>query len=98
MILGYPAPLVQVMMFYAMVRHKIEDALWTDDMTTLEKLCAIADYINQTTHYPFTDTVTKEYNPTFREKWSIDVQEQSTVVKAEKHPVKNMDVENILFP
>lgn len=57
---------------YAAVRHKIEDALWTDDMTTPEKLGAIADYINQTTHYPFTDTVTKEYNPTFWENWSID--------------------------
>ncbi|MDE6567309.1 MAG: Ig-like domain-containing protein [Lachnospiraceae bacterium] len=57
---------------YAAVRHKIEDALWTDDMTTPEKLGAIADYINQTTHYPFTDTVTKEYNPAFWENWSID--------------------------
>lgn len=57
---------------YAAVRHKIENALWTDDMTNQEKLGAIADYINQTTHYPFTDTVTKEYNPTFWENWSID--------------------------
>lgn len=62
----------QDLKLYEAVRHKIEDALWTDDMTTLEKLGAIADYINQTAHYPYTDTVTKEYNPTFWENWSID--------------------------
>lgn len=57
---------------YKAVRGKVEEQIWTSDMTNAEKLAAMADYINKTTHYPGTDTVSREYNPTFWADWAVD--------------------------
>lgn len=54
---------------FATVRKKVEAKLWTDDMTNYEKIKAIADYINYTTHY---DTMEKEANPELWANFSID--------------------------
>ncbi len=60
---------------YKKVRQKVEAQIWTDEMSNLEKLSALADYINATTHYPSTDVTSKEYNPTFWENWAVDDKE-----------------------
>lgn len=60
---------------YKKVRRKVEAQIWTDEMSNLEKLSALADYINATTHYPGTDVTSKEYNPTFWENWAVDDKE-----------------------
>lgn len=57
---------------YDTVRHKVEAKLWKPGMSNLEKLNALADYINETVHYPYTDTVSGQYNPTFWKNWSVD--------------------------
>lgn len=56
---------------YRKVRKKIEAALWTDGMTTHEKLKAVEKYLNSVMHYPGTATVSKEYNPSYWEQWEI---------------------------
>jgi len=56
---------------YRKVRQKIEEKIWTEDMTTHQKLKAVADYLNSVMHYPDTATVSKEYNPTYWKKWEI---------------------------
>ena len=50
---------------YTLMRHKIEARLWTDNMTNLQKLYALANYINNTTHYPGAGCTKKDINPTF---------------------------------
>lgn len=57
---------------YRKVRRKVEAQIWTDGMSNLEKLWALADYINETTHYPMTAATSKEFNPTFWENWAVD--------------------------
>lgn len=47
------------MELYDEVRHRIESALWTDDMTNLEKLQAVAAYLNKTLRYPGTEACEK---------------------------------------
>lgn len=54
------------------VRRKVEAQIWSDGMSNLEKLQALAEYINATTHYPNTDATSKEHNPTFWADWSVD--------------------------
>ena len=54
------------------MRHKIEARLWTDDMTNLQKLYALANYINNTTHYPGAGCTKKDINPTFYNDFSVD--------------------------
>lgn len=60
---------------YKKVRQKVEAQIWTSEMSNLEKLSALADYINETTHYPNTAVTSKEYNPTFWENWAVDDKE-----------------------
>ncbi len=60
---------------YQQVRQYVESQIWTDDMTNLEKIVALAAYINKTTHYPYSATTEKESNPTFWENWSVDDKE-----------------------
>lgn len=60
---------------YKKVRRKVEAQIWTDGMSNLEKLSTLADYINETTHYPQTAVTSKEYNPTFWENWAVDDKE-----------------------
>ncbi len=60
---------------YGQVRRRIEARIWRDDMSNLDKIRAMADYINKTTHYPGTDALRKEYNPTFWDEWSVDDKE-----------------------
>ena len=57
---------------YTLMRHKIEARLWTDDMTNLQKLYALANYINNTTHYPGAGCTKKDINPTFYNDFSVD--------------------------
>lgn len=57
---------------YATARHKVEDKLWTDDMSNLQKLCVLADYISATTHYPGKGCTWKEKNPTFWNAFAVD--------------------------
>lgn len=57
---------------YKKVRHKVESQLWTSDMSNYQKLHQIEAYINGTTHYPNTNYVKKETNPTFWSKWAVD--------------------------
>ena len=57
---------------YRAVLDKVENALWEPGMANLDKLLAMADYINDTNHYPGSDTTVKEYNPTFWRDWSVD--------------------------
>lgn len=60
---------------YASARHQAEKQLWTDDMTNYQKLCTLAGYINQTTHYPGYGCTKKETNPTFWNDFSVDGKE-----------------------
>ena len=60
---------------YRQVRQKVESQIWTDEMSNLDKLLAMADYINETTHYPRRDVTSKEYNPTFWKNWAVDDKE-----------------------
>ena len=57
---------------YKQVRQRVEAKIWTNDMSNLDKIEAMAGYINRTTHYPGTATTKKEYNPTFWKNWSVD--------------------------
>lgn len=57
---------------YKRVRERVEAQIWTEQMSGLEKLQAMASYINRTAHYPSTDVTEKEYNPTFWADWSVD--------------------------
>ncbi len=57
---------------YQQVRQRVEAKLWTEDMTNLDKLCAIESYINGTTHYPGTETTDKDTNPEFWANWAVD--------------------------
>lgn len=57
---------------YTKVRHKVEDRLWTDDMTNMQKLYKIANYICDTTHYPGKGCTDKDINPTFWNDFSVD--------------------------
>lgn len=57
---------------YKQVRRKVEDQLWTDDMSNLEKLQALGRYISETTHYTGEKVTRKEYNPTFWKNWSVE--------------------------
>lgn len=57
---------------YRRVRQKVEAKIWTDDMTTHQKLFAITEYLNSVMHYPDTATSSKQYNPSYWEKWEID--------------------------
>ncbi len=57
---------------YKRVRERVEAQIWTEQMSGLEKLQALANYISRTTHYPTTDVTKKEYNPTFWADWSVD--------------------------
>lgn len=57
---------------YRRVRERIEAQIWTEEMSNLEKIKAMAKYINETTHYPRTELTSKEDNPTFWEDWSVD--------------------------
>ena len=57
---------------YKQVRQCVEAKLWTAGMTKLEKLQAVAKYINTTTHYPGTEVTLKQYNPTFWKNWAVD--------------------------
>ena len=41
-------------------------------MSNLEKLQAVAAYISKTTHYPNTNAATKEGNPQWWQKWSVE--------------------------
>lgn len=54
------------------VRQCVEASLWTEDMTNLEKIGALADYIGKTAHYPDSLVTNKEYNPAFWDDWSVD--------------------------
>ncbi len=47
------------MRLYDTVRHKIESVLWTDGMSNLEKLEAMAAYLNKTLRYPGTQACEK---------------------------------------
>lgn len=47
------------MKLYDEVRHRIEDVLWTDDMTNLEKLQSMAAYLNKTMRYPGSEACEK---------------------------------------
>lgn len=60
---------------YRRVRQQAEAQIWTDGMSNLEKLQALADYINETTHYPGYDLIKKEHNPTFWKDWAVDGKE-----------------------
>lgn len=60
------------MELYKKVRQKVEAQIWTDGMSNLEKLGALAGYINGTTHYPGDDVTSKDHNPTFWENWAVD--------------------------
>ena len=57
---------------YDDVRHKVEAKLWTSGMTNAEKLMAIANYINSTTHYPNTNATSLTANPEYWADWSVD--------------------------
>lgn len=57
---------------YKQVRKRVEAKIWTNDMSNLDKIEAMAGYINGTAHYPGTATTTKEYNPAFWNRWSVD--------------------------
>ncbi len=57
---------------YQQMKECVEAELWTDSMTNYEKLKAIATYISTTTHYPYTDATSEEYNPTFWSNWAVD--------------------------
>lgn len=58
--------------YYAHARHKVEAKIWTDDMTNLQKLNALASYISTTTHYPGSGCTKKATNPTFWNAFSVD--------------------------
>lgn len=60
---------------YKQVRQRVEAKIWTAGMTNLDKIEAMAGYINRTTHYPGTATTQKEYNPAFWKEWSVDDRE-----------------------
>ena len=45
---------------------------YVDDMTNLQKLYALANYINNTTHYPGAGCTKKDINPTFYNDFSVD--------------------------
>lgn len=47
------------MRLYDAVRHKIESVLWKDGMSNLEKLEAMAAYLNKTLRYPGTEACSK---------------------------------------
>jgi hypothetical protein len=57
---------------YKQVRERVEAKIWTDQMSNLEKIEAMAEYINETTHYPNMEITSKEYNPTLWNDWSVD--------------------------
>lgn len=57
---------------YAAVRRKVESKLWKPGMSNLEKLQALQEYINTTSHYPREAITSKKYNPAFWEEWSVD--------------------------
>ena len=54
------------------VRKRVEAKLWKPGMSKLEKLEAVAGYINKTTHYPNTNAATKEGNPAWWKRWSVE--------------------------
>ena len=56
---------------YKKMRSKVGEQLWTGNMSKYEKLKAVADYINDTTHCPG-ETTSKEKNPEFWNDWSVD--------------------------
>lgn len=58
--------------YYAQARHKVEAKIWTEDMTVLQKLNALAGYIRTTTHYPGSGSTKKETNPTFWNAFAVD--------------------------
>lgn len=58
--------------FYKKVRERIEAQIWDDSMSNLNKLSALANYINSTTRYPNTKAVDKDLNPQFWKDWSVD--------------------------
>jgi len=45
---------------------------YVDDMTNLQKLYALANYIDNTTHYPGAGCTKKDINPTFYNDFSVD--------------------------
>ncbi|MCD8325710.1 MAG: hypothetical protein LUC90_03190 [Lachnospiraceae bacterium] len=59
---------------YRQVRIRIENQLWTDDMTNLQKLNALADYIKSSTRYPNTAATSSNYevNAQFVADFSVD--------------------------
>lgn len=57
---------------YEQVRHRVEQKIWDENMSNVDKITAMAEYISKTTHYPGTEVTKKEYNPTFWENWSVD--------------------------
>lgn len=60
---------------YKKVRRQVEAKIWTPDMTNLQKILAMAGYICETTHYPGSATTSKESNPIFWAKWSVEDKE-----------------------
>ena len=58
--------------YYAQARHKVEAKIWTEDMTVLQKLNALAEYIRTTTHYPGSGSTKKETNSTFWNAFAVD--------------------------
>ena len=57
---------------YRTVRRKVEAKLWSSGMTNREKLFTISDYISTTTHYPGEAVTSKEYNPTYWNRFAVD--------------------------
>lgn len=58
-------------------RMKVEEQLWTEDMTEIQKLNAVARYIEDTAHYPG-KTTQKAYNPSYWAEWAVEGLPDST--------------------
>lgn len=56
---------------YRDVRRKIEAQLWTNSMTNLEKLQALADYIKRSARYPNGASIDLQYNPIYKRDYAI---------------------------
>ena len=56
---------------YRDVVHRVEKKLWKPGMTNLQKISALANYINMTCHYPFSEA-TEATNKLFWKDWSVE--------------------------